>query len=101
MISKLETHIRTAEDDALLRLNPLYFAEEKNIRAQEAVDVFLYAAFGGLFTIEWSLTCPTCGEAVESFKTLQNIHASFGCNLCRTTLETTLDEMIHVARPRP
>jgi len=47
--------------------------------------------------MDWSLTCPTCGEVVESFKTLKNIHASFGCNLCRTNIETTLDEMIHVS----
>lgn len=97
VVSKLETHIRTADDEALLRVNPLRFALEKNIKEQESLDLFLHASSGGLFTTDWSLTCPTCAEVVESFKTLRNIHATFGCNLCRTTLETTLDEMIHVS----
>jgi len=97
VISKLEAHIRAADDEALLRINPIRFALEKDIGEQESIDLFLHASFGGLFSTDWSLTCPTCAEVVESFKTLRNIHASFGCNLCRTTLETTLDEMIHVS----
>ena len=97
VISKLETLIRSAEDEALLRVNPFRFAVDRNIKEQESLDLFLHASLRGLFTMDWSLTCPTCGEVVDSFKTLQNIHASFGCNLCRTNIETTLDEMIHVA----
>jgi len=97
VISKLETLIRNADDEMLLRINPFRFAADKNIKEPECLDLFLHASLRGLFTMDWSLTCPTCGEVVESFKTLQNIHASFGCNLCRTNIETTLDDMIHVS----
>jgi len=97
VVSALETHIRSADDEALLRIDPFRFAADRDINEQESLDLFLHASLRGLFTMDWSLACPTCGEVVESFKTLQNIHASFGCNLCRTNIETTLDDMIHVS----
>lgn len=96
VVSKLEAHIRSSEDEGLLRINPFQFALMKNIQEHEAVDLFLHSASIGLFTMDWSLVCPTCSEVVESFKALRNIHASFGCNLCRTNIETTLDDLIHV-----
>ena len=97
VISKLETLIHDADDEALLRINPFRFAFDKSIKEPECLDLFLHASLQGLFTMDWSLTCPTCGEVVESFKTLQNIHANFGCNLCRTNIATTLDDIIHVS----
>ena len=36
VISKLEAHIRTGDDDALFRINPLRFGTEKNIAENEA-----------------------------------------------------------------
>ncbi|HVO40291.1 MAG TPA: DUF5939 domain-containing protein [Spirochaetia bacterium] len=96
VVSKLEAHIRASDDEGLLRINPFQFASQKNIAEHEAVDLLLYSASVGLFTMDWSLVCPTCSEVVESFKALRNIHASFSCNLCRTNIETTLDDLIHV-----
>jgi len=96
VVSKLEALIRSSDDEGLLRVNPFQFAAQKNIPEHESVDLFLHAASLGLFTMDWSLVCPTCSEVVESFKALRNIHASFGCNLCRTNIETTLDDLIHV-----
>ncbi len=49
VISKLETMIRTADDYALFRVNPLQYAKEKGMAEAEAIDLFLPTAKVGLF----------------------------------------------------
>ena len=60
VISKLESHIRTADDVALFRINPIRFAAEKNIAEAETIDLFLHGAFLGLFEMDWLLLCSAC-----------------------------------------
>ena len=49
VISKLETTIRTADDYALFRVNPVQYAKDKGMAENEAIDLFLPAAKVGLF----------------------------------------------------
>jgi len=49
VISKLETMIRTADDYALFRVNPLQYAKDKGMAENEAIDLFLPTAKVGLF----------------------------------------------------
>ena len=49
LISKLESHIRSASDTELLRINPLRFAADKSLGELETIDLFLHAAALGLF----------------------------------------------------
>ena len=58
LVSKLESHIRSADDAALLRINPISFATEKNLAEDEAIDLFLHASALGLFEMNWILICP-------------------------------------------
>jgi hypothetical protein len=44
LISKLESHIRSATDTELLRINPLRFAADKSLGELETIDLFLHAA---------------------------------------------------------
>ncbi len=44
LVSKLESHMRSADDAALFRINPLTFAAEKSLSETEAIDLFLHAA---------------------------------------------------------
>lgn len=96
LISKLESLIRSGDDWALFRVNPFAFAEERGVSEDEAVDLFLTASKLGLFQMTWSLLCPGCGDAVQSFATLKNLCAMFRCFLCSTDVETRLDDFVHV-----
>ena len=49
VISKLETTIRTADDYALFRVNPVQYAKDKGMAENEAIDFILYGTKGGLF----------------------------------------------------
>ncbi len=70
VISKLESHLRSAEDKPLFRINPFTFAADKNIPEGEVIDLFLHATSIGLFEMNWMLVCPLCSCAVESFHSL-------------------------------
>ena len=43
LVSKLESHIRSADEEGLFRVNPFTFAREKNLKETEIIDLFLYA----------------------------------------------------------
>jgi class 3 adenylate cyclase len=96
VMSKLESHIRAAEDIALFRINPIRFAAEKNIAEAEAIDLFLHGAARGLFEMDWALICPMCSCVVESFRSLQSVENHFHCTFCHTDYEATLDDYIAV-----
>ncbi len=96
LISKLESHIRSAEDEALFRINPFTFAREKNLPENEVIDLFLYATASGLFAMDWLLLCARCSCVVESFRSLRGVHNSFHCKLCQVDYEATLDDYIAV-----
>jgi class 3 adenylate cyclase len=96
LVSKLESHLRNAPDEALFRINPFTFAREKNAAEAEVVDLFLYAAAQGLFGMDWLLVCPGCSCVVESFRSLKSVHNHYHCSFCQATHEAALDEYIAV-----
>jgi class 3 adenylate cyclase len=97
VISKLETLIRTGDDYALFRVNPIQFAAEKGIAEPEAIDLFLHGAKLGLFEMEWHLVCATCGNVVESFRNMHKLHSTYTCNQCAFENTATLDDYIQVS----
>ena len=96
LISKLESHIRSANDAELLRINPIKFATDKSLNEEEAIDLFLHAAALGLFEMTWNLICPICSCIIESFRALKNLNSHCHCNNCRADLVAALDDMIAV-----
>lgn len=96
LLSKLESHIRSADDEALFRINPFTFAREKNLDVTEVIDLFLNAASLGLFDMDWQLLCQQCSCVVESFGSLKGLHNQFHCNLCQVDYEANLDDYIAV-----
>ena len=96
LVSKLESHIRSADEEALLRINPFTFAREKNLNDTEVIDLLLHATSLGLFEMDWQLLCKQCSCVVESFGSLKGVHNQFHCNLCHVDYEATLDDYIAV-----
>jgi class 3 adenylate cyclase len=96
VVSKLEAHIRSADDAALLRINPISFAAEKNLAEEEAIDLFLHAVSLGLFEMNWILLCPICSCVIESFRALKNLRSHCRCMNCHVDMVAALDDMIAV-----
>lgn len=96
LVSCLEQFIRTADDDALFRVNPFTFAREQAIAELDALDLLLHASALGLFTLDWALFCPRCCCVAESFRSLSAVRNTYRCSLCQVQHETTLDDYIAV-----
>jgi class 3 adenylate cyclase len=96
LISKLESHIRTADDLALYRINAFSFAKERHLSENEIIDLFLHATALGIFSMDWSLYCPQCCCVVESFRSLKGLQNHYHCAFCQVGFEAALDEYIAV-----
>ena len=96
VVSRLETLLRSGTDEALYRINPIEFAEEKSIAEAEGIDLFLHACVAGLFDMDWLLVCPMCSDVVESFRSLRKLHTHFHCHLCQNDYDAALDDYITV-----
>ncbi len=97
LIPSLEASIREADDFALFRINPLRFAAERSAVENESIDLFLHGTRQGLFQMEWNLVCPSCGDSVESFRSLSKLNSHFYCTVCDLNSEATLDDFIQVS----
>ena len=96
VVSRLEALLRSEAEEAVFRVNPIQFANEKGIAEDEAVDLFLHATLAGLVEMDWSLVCPLCSDVVESFRSLTTLHNHFHCTLCHADYEAALDDCIMV-----
>jgi class 3 adenylate cyclase len=96
LVSKLENHIRTADDQGLFRINAFSFARERNLSENEVIDLFLHATALGLFFMDWSLFCPQCCCVVDSFRNLNRLHNHYHCPFCQVGYDAALDEYIAV-----
>ena len=96
VVSRLEAVIRTADDDALFRVNPFAFANQWDLDANEAIDLFLHATAAGLFEMDWLLICPRCACAVESFARLRAVLRRFRCPECHNEYEAAMDDYIAI-----
>ena len=96
VVSRLETLLRSADETALFRINPIRFATDKGIAVSEAIDLFLHGTLVGLFEMDWLLLCPMCSDVVESLHSLQKLHSHYHCHLCQGDYEAVLDDYIAV-----
>lgn len=96
VISKLEAHIRSADDVGLFRINPMAFSAEKGIGEDETIDLFLHATAVGLCEMSWILLCPICSCIIESFRALKSLESHCHCMNCSTDFDAALDDMIAV-----
>jgi class 3 adenylate cyclase len=96
VVSRLETLMRTAPDEAVFRINPVRFAAERGMLENEAIDLFLHATLAGIVDMDWLLYCPLCSDVVANFRTLRSVHNHYHCHLCHGDYEATLDDYIAV-----
>jgi class 3 adenylate cyclase len=98
VVDAIEAFIREAPDAALARVNPLAFAEERDLGEEPVVAAFLHAARLGLFDLSWNVLCPSCSGVLDANTTLKSVRGDqYYCGFCAAGNEPTLDEMVEVA----
>ncbi len=87
---------RSADDEALFRINPFTLARERNLPEDEVIDLLLNATSLGLFGMDWLLVCPKCACVVESLSSLKELHHHYHCSMCQVGYEAALDDYFAV-----
>ena len=88
--------VRTADDDELVRINPIAFAERYGLPSAAVVELFLHARKFGLVAMEWQYVCPGCGEVVERLTSLTSATAHYFCQVCSANRDTDLSNFVEV-----
>jgi class 3 adenylate cyclase len=95
-VEALGTLIRSGDDHAVVRVNPLRFAQENDLDEAAVVDVFLHARKVGLMQMEWQYVCPGCGDIIESFQSLTSATAHYFCQICTADRDADLSDFVEI-----
>ena len=96
LLGVFEVFVRTASDDALVRINPRLFSQRYGFTTASVVELFLHARKLGLLTMEWQYVCPGCGEIVERLTSLTSATAHYFCQVCSADRDTDLSDFVEV-----
>jgi class 3 adenylate cyclase len=96
LVAALEGFIRTADDEAVVRINPVHLAEQLAVPTEALVELLLHARKAGLVTMEWQYICPGCGEVVERLASLTSATAHYFCQTCSADRDADLSDYIEI-----
>jgi hypothetical protein len=96
MLRAIDLFVRTAADEALVRINPVRFAQQHGFATETVVETFLHARKLGLLTMEWQYICPGCGEIVERLTSLTSATAHTYCQVCSADRDADLSDFIEI-----
>ena len=97
LIQELESFVRTAPDDQIVRINPIQYAADHERDEAQVIDLFLHARKAGLLTMEWHYVCRGCGTIIESFHTLNAAGEHSFCNTCLVNRDADLSDFVEIA----
>jgi len=96
VLSTLETFVRTSDDYDLFRINPIRYGGTAGLSDADSIELFIHAAFVGLFEMDWQLLCAYCPQVAGSFRELDRVHPRFQCEFCNAINDVALDDYIQV-----
>jgi class 3 adenylate cyclase len=96
LLDAFDVFVRTGNDDELVRINPVRFAQRRGFPAAAVIELFLHARKVGLLTMEWQYVCPGCGEIVERLASLTSATAHYFCQVCSADRDADLSDFIEV-----
>ena len=95
-LATLADFIGTADDEAIVRINPVKFGQEHGLDRAAVVELFLHARKAGLLTMELQYVCPGCGDIVERLTTLTSATAHYFCQVCSADRDTEMSDFVEV-----
>lgn len=97
VVEKFADFLVKAADEELFRMSPYRYAQQVDMDAKEAIDLFLYATHAGILEFSWGVLCPSCGAFLSAKSGLRWLRSGENCSLCALPFETNLDEDVEVA----
>lgn len=96
LLPRFDGFVRTAGDDAVVRINPARFGQLYGLPVAAVVELFLHARKLGLATMEWQYVCPGCGEIVERLASLTSATSHYFCRVCSADRDADLSDFVEV-----
>ncbi len=96
LVRELESFVRTAPDDQIVRINPIQYAADRGRNEALVIDLFLHARKVGLLTMEWHYVCRGCGMIIESFHTLNAAGEHAFCKACLVNRDADLSDFVEI-----
>jgi class 3 adenylate cyclase len=96
LVSELESFVRAAPDDQIVRINPIQYAADHGRDEAQVIDLFLHARKAGLLTMEWHYVCRGCGMIIASFHTLNAANEHTFCKTCLTNRDADLSDFVEI-----
>jgi hypothetical protein len=96
LVRELESFVRTAPDDKIVRINPVQYAADHGRDESKIIDLFLHARKAGLLAMEWHYTCRGCGGIVESLHTLNAAGEHYFCKTRLVNRDTDLSDFVEI-----
>ena len=81
-ILQLASHLETAPEEALFRMNPLAYGEAHGLSERQAVDLFLHATHAGVLDFTWGVLCLGCGAFLNTRPGLKGLQGQHACSFC-------------------
>lgn len=102
ILEKIISHIRSADDLDLQRIQPYDLADCWNMPRKDVLEVFFHATKAGLVNFNWDLRCPTCRSIQESATTLNKVHEPIFCSKCEQEFNVNFNKTIELSfTPNP
>lgn len=95
-IERLATHLRSADELELARIQPKKLASDWGMDARELLRVALHATRAGMLDLSWDIVCPHCrGTRVEA-ASLSKIPGESRCDACDVEFDTRSESSVEV-----
>jgi class 3 adenylate cyclase len=88
--------VRSGSDHEVVRVNPIGFAQERDLDEADVLEAFLHARKVGLLHMEWQYVCPGCGDIIESFQSLTSATAHYFCQFCTANRDADLSDFVEI-----
>jgi len=96
LIERFGRWVRTADDAALFRFNPIAWATAQGVAEDQALDLLLHATKVGILEMSWGVICPFCGMLITTPGGLRALGPNPHCRICRVDVAGALDDAVEV-----
>lgn len=101
-VDALATHIRYADDIALMTIQPYALADEAHLPRRPVLEACLMATRIGLLDMSWDLLCPNCRGAKAVVPTLSQTRQQVHCEVCHIDYTADFERSVElVFTPNP
>ncbi len=94
--ASLLTFFEQGQDSDLHRFNPRMLAARLQLADHQALDLLALGMREGFFTLNWEVSCPSCGMQGSYFNSLGRSRSQIKCVGCSHDFEAHFDEHVVV-----